>query len=199
MSAASADYNGRLFEAVCVAAVERSRRLDGLANRRTVGTVARQLHTFLGMADRRGVKPWFTHSFMARLRGVFHRNTSREIIRELVDLGLVKANAYRAQVGHTFTICWRAVRESGRALGVCVRRALPRPDGYASGGQTAEAYDQAMSEVVARRARSRAKRDQADQAARCDFGQVVTPEERREGLAAMKAALARRGNVTPAR
>jgi len=63
-----------------------------LPHRRAAAIVVRQLTD----RDRACVwRPFFTHCHLAAERGVQHRNTSREIIRDLADVGLIRLIGYR--------------------------------------------------------------------------------------------------------
>ncbi|QDU33553.1 hypothetical protein KS4_16040 [Poriferisphaera corsica] len=68
----------------------------------------------LPASEYRKVCPFFTHQHISRVRGRQHRNTSREIIGELKELGLLIIHGYRHTCTENctkFDINWRRVRE----------------------------------------------------------------------------------------
>lgn len=89
MRRATTDYQLRLFQAVAYHA---------LPHRRVVGQVVSPLMSYVHVASAADKGPaYFTHCKLAALRDVQHRNTSREIIRELQELGLVQTFAEHAR------------------------------------------------------------------------------------------------------
>ena len=54
--------------------------------------LAGQLYQFTEWAKFKNVRPWITHTKLAKLRGVQHRNTTREIFAWFVTAGIVTVN-----------------------------------------------------------------------------------------------------------
>lgn len=80
-----------------------------LFHRRKVGTIADQFSSLLVIAGRIGKCPYLTHSALASWRGVQHRNTSRVILRELFDLGLIRSWPFRPGRAIRFVVRWKNI------------------------------------------------------------------------------------------
>lgn len=81
-----------------------------LPHRRKIGWFATFIISVLTMADHRGKYAFgFTHTWAAMHRHAHHRNTSREMLRELAELGLVRIHKYKPEVGNRVIINWAAV------------------------------------------------------------------------------------------
>lgn len=158
------NYGPRLFAAVAAFVLpHRLRRSE------VVGQLVELVHE----AKRRRSTPYFTHTTLAAWRGVQHRNTSRAIIRELEECGLVKCYGYRAHhhepsgrtLGNTrFRVLWKAVFELRDTFDIHPMRAMPggdrpRPRSEADWRAEREAWHKRREE--ARAADERRKADAA--------------------------------------
>ena len=186
---AAARRRGNVFTAVAAHA---------LAHRPMAARVAGDLAANEQLAERKQVCAWLTHTNLAARRGRQHRNTSRDILRELQELGLVKYWAWRYSTGIRFTIRWKAVFDyakrhnvgamsnaAAKARGVVVRTVADwQADREADKARKAE-QDRQHAAEQAEQTRRRLEADRRDAAA-------LTPQQR-QAMARQLRDLTRRG------
>lgn len=142
-------YQQRIFVAVVAHA---------LPHRRLGARIAWDLMNNVVAAKQQKRRPYLTHCHLAKRRGVMHRNTSRDLLAELQELGLVQAKPYQAKQGITFRVQWGAIYRYAKENDVQPMRGRPP-----AAVRTKAAWD---AERAAWRQRNDEKREAADQADR---------------------------------
>lgn len=90
------------------------------AYHRSIGTIAAHLLALARASRAKGYSTSFfcTHCHLASMRGVQHRNTTRFVLRELAELGLVAVAEYHPDFAIVVRIKWRAVYAWAKRHGV---------------------------------------------------------------------------------
>ena len=128
MNANTEHYRARVWAAVVASA---------LPHRRLGAWTAARLAEFQSWRERLGAWPFLTHCSLARMRCRKHRNTTRAILAELVELGFVTAYAYRTGRGIRYKIAW------GRVLSWAKSHAIKPMTGEAMAGERSSARTKA--------------------------------------------------------
>jgi hypothetical protein len=132
----------------------------------------------------------FTHCYAAHDRGRLHRNTSRDMLAELEQIGLVKAYKYRPGLGNRIVILRGNVRKYAdrhavKPLAAAPKGDAPRPRTKAEWDDERAAWKE--REKARQLARKRREIEEADRRHRQEVAarEAVTDEQRAADVLAM--------------
>lgn len=164
--------------------------IRALPHRRLAGRIVRDLAENIRRTFYKGNRhPFFTHCELAKRRGRQHRNTSREIVKELDDLGIINAYAWRYGRGCRFSVNWSTV------FGF-IKHGVPGQ--INASGRTVEDWKAEVDAYHAEQAAARRERERAEASARAAAvskanREALSGTARRQSLAdAFKAVMSPR-------
>ena len=134
--------------------------------------------------------PFFTHLKLARVRGRQHRNTTRDIIRELVQVGLINSLGYKRTPNQNctkFYINWGNITPLYRKYkrGNLKQIKEVRPDSVEAWDEAYASYHERKAAAEERKrlaAEERERKERAEQR-RKEKANAATPEQRQNILA----------------
>lgn len=154
--------------------------IKALPHRRLAGRIVRDLAENIRRAwYGRKSRPYFTHCDLAARRGRQHRNTSREIVNELRELGILDYDPWRYGLSSRFTVNWAKVYHF-------LKHGMPGQ--FDISGRTVADWKAEIDAYHTEQAAARRTREQADAAAKAAAvskanREALTGSTRRQSLA----------------